>query len=71
MQASIGDRIIVRGHQLGVQERCCHVLAVEGPEGAPPYRVRWEDDAHESVFVPGPDALIEHRSMSQPEQPTG
>ena len=34
------------------------VLAVEGPDGSPPFLVRWEDDGHESLVFPGPDAHV-------------
>lgn len=60
MRAAVGDRIIVRGSHLGTPDRSAIVLAVEGADGAPPYRVRWDDDDHQSVFVPGADALVEH-----------
>jgi hypothetical protein len=66
MRAVIGDRIIVRSHQIGVPDRGAHVLAVEGPDGGPPYRVRWDDDEHESLFVPGPGALVEHHPAVRP-----
>ena len=29
-------------------------------DGSPPYRVRWSDNGHESLFFPGPDAYIHH-----------
>ena len=67
MRAVIGDRIIVRGMHIGQPERGALVLAVEGPDGAPPYRVRWDEDQHESLFVPGPDALVEH--LPSPRSP--
>jgi Domain of unknown function (DUF1918) len=60
MQAAIGDRIVVRGHKVGEHERGAQILAVEGESGAPPYKVRWEDDGHEGLFFPGPDAVVEH-----------
>jgi hypothetical protein len=56
----VGDKIIVRGAELGTPDRVALVLAVEGADGAPPYRVRWESDEHETVFVPGSDAVVEH-----------
>ena len=47
MQASVGDRIIIKSHRVGDVERDCEVLEVRGPDGAPPYVVRWGDDGHE------------------------
>jgi hypothetical protein len=59
MRAAIGDKIVVRGPHVGDPERDGVILAIEGPNGEPPYVVRW-DDGHESVFFPGPDADVEH-----------
>jgi hypothetical protein len=60
MRAVIGDKIVVRSHHVGEPDREALILDVEGVEGGPPYRVRWGDDGHESVFFPGPDAAVEH-----------
>lgn len=60
MQASVGDRIVIRAHRVGEPERDCEVVAVEGSDGGSPYRVRWGDDGHESLFFPGPDATLQH-----------
>jgi hypothetical protein len=60
MRAAIGDRIVVRGHMVGEHQRGGEILAVEGSDGAPPYLVRWDDDGHEGLFFPGPDAAVEH-----------
>jgi hypothetical protein len=34
------------------------VLEVHGPDGEPPYLIRWADDGHEGLFYPGSDALV-------------
>ena len=60
MRAQVGDRIVIKGHHVGEPDRDCEVLEVRGPEGAPPYVVRWDDDGHEGLFFPGSDALAEH-----------
>lgn len=60
MQATIGDRLIIKGHHIGEPDRDAEILEVRGPDGAPPYVVRWEDDGHESLFFPGSDTVIEH-----------
>jgi hypothetical protein len=65
MQASVGDRIVIKGHHVGEHERDCLVLEVRGPDGEPPYLVRWGDTGHESLFFPGSDASVqpyEHQS---------
>jgi hypothetical protein len=60
MRAAVGDKIVVRGQHVGDHGRNAVILAVEGPNGEPPYLVRWQDDSHESLFFPGPDAIAEH-----------
>jgi hypothetical protein len=61
MRASVGDRIVIRGHRVGDPDRVCDVLEVRGVDGGSPYVVRWGDEGHESLFFPGPDAAVEHR----------
>jgi hypothetical protein len=60
MQAAVGDRIIVKGHRVGEPDRDCEVLEVRGPEGGPPFVVRWDDSGHECLFFPGSDASVQH-----------
>jgi len=60
MRATIGDRIVVRGHRVGEPERNAEILEVRGEDGGPPYLVRWAEDEHESLFFPGSDAFIQH-----------
>ena len=67
MKASVGDHIDVRGQHVGDEDRQGEVLDVRGPEGAPPYLVRWSD-GHEGLFFPGPDATVAHKPVS-PTQP--
>jgi hypothetical protein len=60
MQAHPGDRIIIHGHHIGQPDRDAEILEVRGADGGPPYRVRWSDTGHETLFFPGPDATIQH-----------
>ncbi len=60
MQAATGDRLIIKSHGRGEPERDGEILAVRGEDGRPPYVVRWEDNGHETLFFPGPDAVIQH-----------
>jgi hypothetical protein len=60
MKAVIGDRLVIGGHKVGQRLRDAEVLEVHGPDGAPPYVVRWSDDGHQGLVFPGPDATIEH-----------
>jgi hypothetical protein len=60
MRASVGDRIVIAGHRMGEPERDCEVLEVRGPDGGPPFVVRWCDSGHETLFFPGADATVQH-----------
>ena len=59
MKASIGDRIVIKGHHVGEPDRDGKVMEVHGEDGQPPYVVDWED-GHHGLFFPGPDASIRH-----------
>jgi hypothetical protein len=59
MKASVGDRLHLHGHTVGDPDRTGTVMEVRGPDGAPPYLVRFTD-GHESLVFPGPDATV-HR----------
>jgi hypothetical protein len=59
MQASVGDRLLVHGRTVGQHDRQAEVIEVLGPEGTPPYRVRYED-GHEALMAPGPDTVVRH-----------
>jgi hypothetical protein len=59
-RARVGDRLVIHGHHEGEPKRDAEVLEVLGPDGGPPFRVRWQDDGHESIYYPGSDAHVEH-----------
>jgi hypothetical protein len=61
MHATIGDRLHVHGNAVGRHDRTGEILEVRGPDGAPPYVVRFED-GHTGLIFPGPDAEIESRT---------
>jgi len=61
MRAQIGDELTVRGRHQGDEERHGEIVGVAGPDGAPPYLVRWRD-GHESLFFPASDAEVEHHT---------
>jgi hypothetical protein len=66
MKASPGDRIIIKGHRLGEPDRDGEVLEARGPDGEPPFVVRWGDTGHEALFFPGSDATVQHFDHSAP-----
>jgi hypothetical protein len=66
MRASVGDRIVIKGHHVGEPDRDAEILEVHGTGGEPPYVVRWSDDGHEGLFFPGPDATLQHYGSDEP-----
>ena len=62
MIANVQDRIVVPGRGADAPSRDGEVLKVYRAEGTPPYLVRWNDDGQESVFFPGPEAVVEHHA---------
>ncbi|WP_330227993.1 DUF1918 domain-containing protein [Nocardia sp. NBC_00508] len=58
MIAHVGDRLCVHGHVVGEVDHLAEIIEVRGPDGAPPYVVRYSD-GHESLVYPGPDAIVE------------
>jgi hypothetical protein len=59
LRASPGDRLVVRAHHSGEPERDGEILEVLGDDGAPPYKVRW-NDGHVAEVFPGSDAFVQH-----------
>lgn len=59
MRADVGDRLHVHSRAVGKEPQVGEVIEVQGSDGGPPYRVRY-DDGHESVVFPGPDCTVEH-----------
>lgn len=59
--AHVGDVLIVRSSSVGRPPRRATILELKGPNGTPPYVVRWLDDGHEAFCYPGADATVERR----------
>lgn len=57
MKANVGDWLLVNSRNDSVHARHAKILDV-GPDGAPPYTVRWADTDHEAIVFPGPDAEV-------------
>lgn len=62
-----GDVVVVSGHHVGEPERTGEILEVLGDPSHERYRVRW-DDGHESIFYPGSDAHIRHKTRTPKEK---
>jgi hypothetical protein len=60
MYASVGDRLVVHSVHVGGAVRDTEILAVQHPDGTPPYLVRWSDTGQEGLVFPGPDAEVQH-----------
>lgn len=57
MHASVGDRIVVHGRTVDTADRAGKVLEARGPDGGPPFFVKF-DDGHEGLVFPGPDVQV-------------
>lgn len=62
MEANVGDTLLVHGRTVGQHDKVAEVVEVLGPEGTPPYRVRFQD-GHEALMSPGPDTVVQHHGQ--------
>ena len=60
LKARAGDRLVIHAHKLGEHVRDAEILEALGPDGGPPFRVRWSDSGEETLHFPGNDATVEH-----------
>jgi hypothetical protein len=60
MNAMVHDRLVVPGAHVDDHGRAGDIVEVRGPDGAPPYLVRWDGSEQTSLVFPGPDARLEH-----------
>jgi hypothetical protein len=58
MMANVGDRLHVHGHTVGQSDQEGEIVEVRGPDGTPPFMVRFAD-GQETLVFPGPDATVE------------
>jgi hypothetical protein len=49
MRAKVGDLLVVPGPEI----RKGLVIRVLGPDGAPPYVIKWHSDGHIAMVTPG------------------
>jgi hypothetical protein len=58
VRAHNGDHLVIEGTKVGSPRREGEVLQAQGPDGQPPFLVRWSDGV-EGLVYPGPDAHVE------------
>lgn len=68
MKAAVGDRIVMAGEQVDRPTRDGEIIEVRGPDGGPPFLVRWSD-GHTGLIYPGPGSVL-RMQPSGPEGPT-
>jgi hypothetical protein len=69
-RARVGDRLVIRGHHVGEVAQDAEILEVLGPDGSPPYLVRWED-GRVSRLYPSSDAYVQHFVHDEEPTPEG
>ena len=68
MEARVGDHVVLEGARVGHGRRRGEVLEVMRGTSGDRYRVRWEQDDHETVLAPGPDLRVEAAGEPKPER---
>jgi len=56
--ATAGDWLLVRARTDSTHHRRGQILQARGPQGGPPYLVRWLDTGTEALVFPGPDSQV-------------
>lgn len=64
VRATVGDRLCVHSRTVDQPDRMGDVVEVRGPDGQPPFLVRF-DDGHEGLIFPGPDCEVHPASGRQ------
>ncbi|MGW4689837.1 DUF1918 domain-containing protein [Streptomyces sp. NPDC004244] len=64
MRAAVGDLLRIHSRAVGLKDRQGEIVEVRGPDGEPPYLVRF-GDGHESLVYPGPDCILEPRVLEE------
>lgn len=58
MKARVGDWLVMKGTTTELADQWGEITEVRGPDGAPPYVVRWKANGHVATVFPGSDALV-------------
>jgi hypothetical protein len=59
LRADVGDTLIVETGGAAGTARIGEIIAVAGPDGSPPFRVRWLAGDYESLIKPGRSARVQ------------
>lgn len=62
MRADVGDVLVIGGHRVGKALKRGVVQEARGEDGGAPYLVQWSDADHPTLFYPGSDCTVEHKS---------
>jgi hypothetical protein len=65
MHARVGDHLVVAAPNTSAVTRDGEVVETRGPDGGPPYVIRWSD-GHEGLLYPGPGALLRVEHAAHP-----
>jgi Domain of unknown function (DUF1918) len=68
MKAEVGDRLVPDGdiHRVGV------IIGLRNADGSPPYVVKWLNDGHIALVVPGPYThVVRRRPPGDASEPGG
>jgi len=58
LRARAGDQLVIVSATLDRQVRDGEIIDTRGPDGSPPFLVRWADDGRTTLVFPGPDARV-------------
>ena len=65
LRAEVGDTLIVGSEGAAGIPRIGEIVAVVGPHGLPPYRVRWLAGEYESLIEPGRSARVQKGHLAR------
>jgi Domain of unknown function (DUF1918) len=58
LHARVGDQLVILSATLDRPVRDGEIIEIRGPDGSPPFLVRWADDDRTTLVFPGPDARV-------------
>lgn len=58
LHAQVGDQLVILSVTLDRPVRDGEIIEARGPDGSPPFLVRWADDGRTTLVFPGPDARV-------------